>query len=359
MKKTEYEMLGVMSGTSLDGIDLAWVHFSRKENQWTYKIRKATTIAYTAYWSKKLAQTEDLDDNSLRKIDEAYTRFLATTIHDFLEKENIQKLDAIASHGHTVLHQPDKKQTYQIGNLPVLAELLQQNVVCDFRIEDVNLGGQGAPLVPIGDRLLFPDYDQCLNLGGFANVSSEHANNRIAYDICPVNTVLNFYAKKIGKPFDAQGEIAKAGMINDALLGRLEKLPYYAKRPPKSLGIEWVNEKVLPLCERASLSPNSVLATFTAHIARRIAACVPQAIAQKILVTGGGAYNDFLLKGLRELRPASTWEVPLPMLVEFKEALVFSLLGVLRLEGEVNVLKSVTGARKDHSGGFIYRPKKV
>jgi anhydro-N-acetylmuramic acid kinase len=253
-----------------------------------------------------------------------------------------------------VFHQPSEGITRQIGNLELLAKIVKQKVVCDFRVQDVELGGQGAPLVPIGDRLLFSEYDYCINLGGFANLSFELKNQRIAYDICPVNIVMNRYAETLGVPFDNSGKIAQSGDVNAELLKVLNDLEFYKQEPPKSLGLEWVNEQVFPLIEVTNLRTEDVLRTFVEHIAMQIVDNIED--SSKILITGGGAYNVFLMDRIRANTNAEVI-VPESMLIDYKEALIFGFLGVLKLRNEVNCLRSVTGALRDHSSGKIFTIK--
>lgn len=234
--ETDYcRILGVMSGTSLDGIDLAFVQFEKSET-WKFNILKAKTIAYPKSWHKRLKNAAELSLTEIDALNEEYTQFLSKIILQFVAEHKIENLDAVCSHGHTVLHQPKNKLTIQIGNLPKLATLIQQKVVCDFRVQDVKMGGQGAPLVPIGDLLLFPEYDYCLNLGGFANISSEENGTRIAYDICPANLVLNEYASHLGLEYDKDGKIAATYEADSYLLKKLNSLLFYTEKPPKSLG---------------------------------------------------------------------------------------------------------------------------
>src|SRR5690606_30040851 len=242
MIKNSYNVIGVMSGTSLDGIDLAYVVFE-KGDTWDFNIVVAETYSYDAIWREKLKNLVTYSVSELDKMDQDYTAFLANVINDFIKKNKILKIDAICSHGHTALHQPKNRLTYQIGNKPLLAKLVDNTVVCDFRVQDVELGGQGAPLVPIGDELLFSEYDFCLNLGGFANISTTLNNERVAYDICPVNIVLNHYAKLLGKEYDEDGILASAGHVNEFLLDVLNQLDFYKKAYPKSLGLEWVKSQ--------------------------------------------------------------------------------------------------------------------
>jgi len=262
-------------------------------------------------------------------------------------------LYSVCSHGHTILHQPQNGFTLQIGNLPEISKLTQQKVVCDFRVQDVLLGGQGAPLVPIGDRILFSEYDYCMNLGGFSNVSFEENNTRIAFDISAVNTVLNFYANQLGLDYDDKGQISRTGNCNLDLLNELNALEFYQKKHPKSLGFEFVKEIILPIIECYPISIEDKLLTYTEHIAIQIALALPKKKGS-MLTTGGGAYNDFLIERIQFHLPEMSIIIPSKKILEFKEALIFALLGVLKMRGEVNALQSVTGAKYDHSSGVIY-----
>jgi anhydro-N-acetylmuramic acid kinase len=353
MEKMQYDVLGVMSGTSLDGIDLAFIKFEFKDS-WEYQIITADTLPYPAEWQKRLSEAISYNEHQLRELNEQYTHYLAETISSFLTRNQIQELDAICSHGHTIKHEPENGYTLQIGNLPELAKLTGRKVICDFRVQDVELGGQGAPLVPIGDALLFPEYQYCLNLGGFANVSTDLNDQRIAYDICPVNTVLNFLAGKLNLAYDKNGEIAASGTTNEALLQQLNALEFYSQKPPKSLGIEWVNKHIFPMLITEENIP-TLLNTFTVHAAIQISKIFDDTPNSKVLVTGGGAFNQFLMDEIRE-RTKNEIVIPSPKVINFKEALIFGFLGVLKLKNEVNVLSSVTGASKDHSSGNIFTP---
>jgi len=353
MKLEYYNVIGVMSGTSLDGVDLAHIKFSIQDQHWTFEILENETTSYSKYWIHELKSAVDYSEIKLQKLNKEYTILLASIITDFIKKHKIGNLDAICSHGHTILHQPQNGFTLQIGNLPEISKLTQQTVVCDFRIQDVQLGGQGAPLVPIGDRILFSEYDYCMNLGGFSNVSFEENNNRIAFDISPINTVLNFYANQLGLDYDDKGEISRKGSCNETLLQELNSLDFYQKQHPKSLGFEFVKETVLPLIERYQIPIEDKLHTFTEHAALQIALALPHKKGS-LLTTGGGAYNDFLIERIQNHLPQMEIIIPSNKILEFKEALIFALLGVLKLKGEINVLCSVTGAKHDHSSGTIY-----
>ena len=344
-----------MSGTSLDGIDLAYVNFKHTD-RWSFSIIKAETVPYTKHWKRQLQEAVNFSEAQLTILDTDYTTYLSQVITAFIENNSISKIDAVSSHGHTILHQPDKGFTLQIGNLPELAKRINQTVVCDFRVQDVALGGQGAPLVPIGDGLLFPDYDYCLNLGGFANISTEKNSRRRAYDICPVNTVLNYYAEQLGLDYDDGGKVASKSNVNLELLQQLNALDFYQKQPPKSLGIEWVYSVIIPLINSFKISAEDSIATFTEHCGFQISKAIgSENNSAKVLVTGGGAFNTFLIKRVSHLSTA-IFKIPNTQVINYKEALIFGLLGVLKLRDETNVLASVTGASKNHSSGKIFHP---
>ena len=354
MIKSKYKIIGVMSGTSLDGLDLAYVEFDF-ENSWSFKIIKAETISYSEEWKKTLKNLVSNSSEELQIIDKSYTAYLASTINDFIKRNQILEIDAVCSHGHTALHQPENGLTYQIGNRKELSKLIEQTVVCDYRIQDVELGGQGAPLVPIGDQFLFGDYNYCINLGGFANISVEIDKKRIAFDICPVNIVLNHYVSKLGVDYDDNGDIAASGQINKVLLVELNELEFYSFKPPKSLSLEWVREKIIPIIDKYKLSTEDILRTFVEHSAYQIAVEINKSKNASVLITGGGVYNLFLINRLKELTNNKII-IPSKNLIEYKEALIFGLLGVLKLRGENNCLSSVTGAKYSHSSGNIFIP---
>jgi len=346
MLKVNYNLIGVMSGTSLDGVDLAHIHFKILNNKWSFEILECETIRYNTNWIDRLKNAIDSTSEELTLLNQEYTVLLGTIISNFIQKHRISNLDAVCSHGHTILHQPEKKLTLQIGNLPVIASICKQTVVCDFRVQDVLLGGQGAPLVPIGDQILFSEFDYCLNLGGFSNISFDFNNKRIAFDISPVNTVLNFYANQLYLEYDDKGSISRSGKINESVLQKLNDIDFYKKDFPKSLGFEFVKETILPLIESYSISIEDKLRTFTEHIAIQISLVLTNRKG-KLLITGGGAYNDFLVEQIKNYLPDLEIIIPSSKVLEYKEALIFALLGVL---------KSVTGAKKDHCSGFIYQP---
>ncbi|OSY87871.1 anhydro-N-acetylmuramic acid kinase [Tenacibaculum holothuriorum] len=346
--------IGLMSGTSLDGIDLVYVKFN-KEKYEDFQIVKAETVSYSNEWQGRLKEAINWSNEELKKLDVSYGKLLGETLNRFIEKNNINKIDFIASHGHTVLHQPNKGITLQVGNGQEIANITKCKIVCDFRTQDVALGGQGAPLVPIGDELLFSEYEYCINLGGFANVSYKENNKRKAFDICPVNIVMNHYCRKIGKEYDKNGELAAAGIVNKELLNVLNELDFYKKKAPKSLGLEWVKKVVFPLIDKYELEIPDVLATVVEHTSYQISKVILK--EGKLLFTGGGAYNSYLMNRIKYYLNR---EIILQNneLIDYKEALIFAFLGLLRIENQVNCLKSVTGAKRNHSSGMIFYPKK-
>lgn len=353
MFNQSYNVIGVMSGTSLDGVDLAHIKFEINNSKWSYEIYECDTISYSNEIISKLKNGINFSKSELSDLNIEYTNILGDIILEFISNNNISNLDAVCSHGHTILHQPQNGFTLQIGNLPEIAKIVQQKVVCDFRVQDVELGGQGAPLVPIGDRILFSEYDYCLNLGGFSNISFEEKGQRIAFDISPVNTVLNFYANTFGLDYDDKGEISASGNLNSDLFNELNQLEFYHKSFPKSLGFEFVKETILPIIESYQISTEDKMRTFTEHIAFQIGKIL-QSKTGKLLISGGGVYNDFLIDRMQSHLPTIEIIIPDEKTIQFKEALIFALLGVLKLRNEINVLASVTGAKHDHSSGEIY-----
>jgi anhydro-N-acetylmuramic acid kinase len=353
MFKHNYNVIGVMSGTSLDGVDLAHINFEIKNGKWFYKIFECDTISYSNEMISKLKNGIHFSSIELSELNIEYTNLLGNIISEFIAKKNISNLDAVCSHGHTILHQPQNGFTLQIGNLPEIAKITNQKVVCDFRVQDVLLGGQGAPLVPIGDKILFSEFDYCLNLGGFSNISFEENNERIAFDISPVNTVLNFYANTFGLEYDDKGKISESGNISLELFDELNKLEFYQKSYPKSLGFEFVKEIVLPILENYPISTEDKMRTFTEHIAFQIGEIL-QTKTGKLLISGGGVYNDFLIDRIKNHLPKTEIIIPDEKTIKYKEALIFALLGVLKLRNEVNVLASVTGAKQNHSSGEVF-----
>lgn len=340
-----------MSGTSLDAIDLVYVKLVRNRS-WNFQILKTKSIEYSCKWRERLTKAIDLSQSDLEQFNNDYTQYLGSCIKQFINDNLLTEVLAVCSHGHTIHHLPDQNYTLQIGNLPQLAKLLNHRVVCDYRIQDVLKGGQGAPLVPIGDHFLFPNYDFCLNLGGFANISFELDGVRKAFDIVPVNVVLNKIANQLGADYDNGGDFAKAGKININVLTQLNALSFYKFNGPKSLGVEWVQQNIWDIVN-SIVRPKDALATFTEHVAIQISNFISS--GAQVLITGGGAYNSFLVDRISFYSNADL-VIPDNNLIEYKEALIFAFLGVLKLRNEDNCLASVTGAYENHSSGRIYLP---
>lgn len=351
--KTSYRVTGLMSGSSMDGVDLACCDFLRDGENWEYRILGASTIPYGDELLLKLEHACNWELYKIYDLDLELGRYYSGLLDEFHRKNKLSP-DYIASHGHTILHEPDKGITLQAGNGKIMAEKTGIPVINDFRSEDVAQGGQGAPLVPLGDRLLFSQYDACLNLGGFANISSENRKGkRIAYDLCPANMALNWIAGLEGLAFDRDGEMARRGMVDYELLSGLNKLEFYAWQAPKSLGREWFLEHFLPIIKQSDLDSANLMATVLEHIAIQISSGINKAGISSLLITGGGALNQTLLDRLMHYTSASLI-IPDLQLIHYKEAIIFALLGVLRVRGEINCLASVTGGKRDISAGTIH-----
>ena len=345
-----FHAIGLMSGTSLDGLDICFAKFQKENAIWKFHILQAETLPYPLLWEEKLKDSIHITSEDLLALNSEYGFYLGEKVREFIVKHSLKESDLIASHGHTVFHQPKFRFTLQIGDGRAIKILNNIPVVYDFRSQDVLMGGNGAPLVPIGDELLFSEFDACLNIGGFSNISTRHEGKRIAFDICPVNIVLNKYAEVLQKKFDEDGNIARNGNVNEMILKSLNALPFYKENHPKSLGIEWVNQHIIPLLENET--PENILATFTEHAAHQIAKIFNHYHFKNVLFTGGGTYNSYLIERIKN-KSSTEIIIPEPKLIDFKEALIFAFMGVLRMNNEVNVLSSATGSSADHSSGLI------
>lgn len=333
----------------MDGVDLALCRFEEKNDIWKYEILHAVTIPYSASWQLKLKSAHKLEAQDFLLLHNEYGNYIGNLAEHFLRKKPHPLI--ISFHGHTIFHQPCKRLTFQLGNGAVIAATTNITTISDFRSLDVALGGQGAPLVPIGDELLFHEYNYCLNLGGIANISFNADKVRIAYDICPVNQVLNNLASKKNRSYDKDGEIGALGKVNKVLLNSLNSLEYYSLKCPKSLSREWIENNIFPLLGNSGLSIEDQSATYYEHIAYQISKAVFS--KGRMIITGGGARNKFLIQKIIEILPCDIVQ-PDDRLIDFKEALIFAFLGVLRFIENVNCLCSVTGAKKDSIGGTIY-----
>ncbi len=354
----DFKVIGVMSGTSLDGLDICCCRFFSKQYGFDYEIIAAESYEYTSEFRHKLLAAYQRELSDLTEIDIEFGVYTAKMIRHFMLKNNLMnQVDLIGSHGQTIFHEPDKGITIQIGDGQIIANQTGIKTINNFRIKDVELGGQGAPLVPIGDRLLFGEMESCLNLGGIANISFEHQNDRIAFDICPANLPLNKLVEdRFNIPFDKNGEIASSGKVISGLLEELNALDFYQKSHPKSLSQEWLDAEFYPFISKYKDSPIAhVLRTIIEHETTQIAAVLDQFKLKNVLITGGGALNPFFIEVLRKKTTAEIM-LPVPELIEFKEALIFAFLAFLNENNQVNTLSSVTGASRNSIGGMSWIP---
>ncbi len=350
----EYLVLGLMSGTSLDGLDLALITFSFKNWKWDFNLNACKTLRYSRGWLEKLGSAHKASNEELEKLHVAYGDFLGEASRGFLDVVG-KTPDFISSHGHTVFHEPHKGITFQLGDGAAIARSAGIATISDFRTLDVSLGGQGAPLVPIGDKFLFSNFDYCINLGGFVNVSYDLNGVRIAYDVCPANIALNYLCASLNVRFDNDGEISKNGNVNDVLLRNLNGLKYYQQSYPKSLGREWFENEFLGVLNAHNLSTEDKLATVVWHIAKQISNILINTNNASVIITGGGAHNSYLVSCITDVL-STIPIIPDNEIVDFKEAIIFGFLGVLKIRKEVNCLKSVTGAIRDSSSGSVFHP---
>lgn len=344
-------LLGIMSGTSLDGLDIAYCNI----NDDGFELLAAETYPYSDGWIQWLSQLENATAYEYALIDMKLGHYIGQAINMF-RHDHAGPVDAIASHGHTIFHQPHLGLTTQIGDGDAIAAETGLPVVFNFRNLDVALGGQGAPLVPIGDRLLFGEYDACLNLGGIANISYEVPGpqlSREAYDVCPCNMALNHLSRMAGKMYDKDGLMARSGQVNSTLLNMMDALDYYRHPIPKSLGKEWFVENFLPLINHNEREVRNLLCTTVEHIAKQVANAVKGHGINTMLATGGGAKNKYLMTRMQSLLPSCKIAIPSDLIIDYKEAIIFALLGYLRLQNRTNCLNSVTGAHCDNCGGDI------
>lgn len=358
-----YRAIGVMSGSSLDGLDIAFVEFQEQGGKWTYEINEADCYPYTTEWTEKLKNAINLPAREYQLLHTAYGHYIGQEVNRFIESHQLHyKVAVVASHGHTTFHMPASQMTAQLGDGAAIAAKTQLPVVSDLRALDVAFGGQGAPIVPIGEKMLMNDFTYFLNIGGIANISL-NAEEYVAFDVCPANRVLNMLANDAGKPFDEDGKIAASGNVHDELLNQLNKLAYYSQPYPKSLANDFGTDIVYPLIKSAGLSIPDAIRTFSEHVALQICNALSSLNIQqpvpgnkKLLVTGGGALNTFLVNRLAELLRVENIEVVVPdtKLVNYKEALIMAFIGVLRWRQEYNVLASVTGASRNSIGGALW-----
>jgi anhydro-N-acetylmuramic acid kinase len=351
------KVIGIMSGTSMDGADLALCNVEFNGTEWSARIEAAKTYPYDEKWRVRLSQLKYQTTELYAKTDVFYGRFLGELVNRFCAENGITP-DLVASHGHTIFHHPDHRLTAQVGDGATLSAICNLPVVSNFRRADVALGGQGAPLVGIGDELLFPEYDSCLNLGGFSNISAEVNGRRMAFDIAPCNIVLNRIARELGQAYDTNGQIAESGQIIFPLLNRLNDIEYYRQSAPKSLGREWINKGFWHIVRDFDQEPApDRMKTLVVHIARQIAASInsihgENGAGRAVLVTGGGAHNASLIDHLRAETEAEI-VIPDALMVDYTEALIFALLGAMRVKNIPNIRNAATGASRAAISGSL------
>jgi len=360
-----YRAMGIMSGSSLDGLDMAYIEFQEVSGKWSYKVKAAACYSYSNEWTEKLRSATSLDALQYQLLHADYGHYVGEQVNRFIQENELQyQVQLIASHGHTTFHLPAQKMTAQLGDGSAIAATTGINVVSDLRAMDIALGGQGAPIVPIGEKLLWPDYNLLLNLGGIANLSYSSEDKYIAFDICPANRVINMLAHEADKKFDEGGAMARKGSVQKTLLSNLNDLDYYKQPYPKSLANDFGTQVLYSMIQDAKYELQDALRTYTEHIAFQISNAIKLAASQselptqgsRLLITGGGVHNTFLIERLRELIDDPGIEIIIPNdeLIDYKEAIVMALIGVLRWREENNVISSVTGASRNSIGGAVW-----
>ncbi len=359
----QYNVIGLMSGSSLDGLDIAFVHFEEMAGKWNFEILETTCIPYTSEWRKNLSNLINLSAKDYLLLHSAYGHYIGECVNHFLEEKNIAyRVQLVASHGHTAFHVPAQRMTAQVGDGAAIAAVTGIRTITDLRSVDIALGGQGAPVVPIGEKLLFPEFDFFLNLGGIANISAKK-ESFIGFDICPANRVLNLLSASTDKGYDENGNLAAAGRVDENLLNKLNDFPFYKLNYPKSLSNEFGLNEIYPMIKNECISMQDGLRTYVQHIVVQISKSllllkkgIPGDEKPRLLITGGGARNFFLVEKLRQEISLMGIEpvVPDDRLIDFKEALIMALMGVLRWREDINVLHSVTGASKDSINGAVW-----
>ena len=350
-----------MSGSSLDGLDIAHVQLEEVRGQWSYQMLHTACIAYSEEWLALLQHAAHVSVGDFLQLHTRYGRYLGDKVNDFVTQNGIQhQVHFIVSHGHTVYHNPAHKTTFQLGDGASIAAVTHLPVINDLRAMDVALGGQGAPIVPIGDQLLFGSYDYLLNIGGIANITVYDNGRPIAYDICAANQILNRLAGREGKLMDEGGAMAASGKLLPDVLDELNAASYYRQLPPKSLSNEAAIDMVFPKLSTTNHNNFDLLHTVGVHVSQQIATAVSQHPHGKesatLLVTGGGAFNTFLVARIEELLAPQNIKVVIPDadVIMYKEALVMALIGTLRWREETNVFSSVTGATRDSCNGSLW-----
>jgi anhydro-N-acetylmuramic acid kinase len=374
-----YSVIGLMSGSSLDGLDVVYAELTEKAGKWDYEIKCAACVQYDEVLIQKLENATQLSARDYELLHTDYGRYLGEMVNQFIEKFHLEhKVNLVASHGHTTFHSPEKRMTHQIGDGAAIAAQTQLPVVSDLRSMDIAFGGQGAPIVPLGEKLLFPNYHYFLNIGGIANVSinskptyltDRQANNEdspltskeiIAFDICAANRVLNMLSAEKNLSYDEDGKLGAAGTIHEELLEKLNALDFYKQPPPKSLANSFGTDIIFPLIKNFNLSIEDSLRTYVEHISMQVKNVLESefsnTVVQKLMITGGGAFNKFLIHEISKRLEEINFEIYIPEddVIMYKEALIMALLGVLRWREQYTVLASVTGASRNSIGGALW-----
>ncbi len=362
-----YHVVGLMSGSSLDGIDLSYCSYSTSGDAFDWELLNHATYPIPDTWKSRLLHLPEQSAKTFVKTHTYFGHFLSEVINDFIERQKITP-DFIASHGHTIFHEPNKRFTTQIGCGAAIATQTGLPVINDFRIQDISINGEGTPLAPAADLFLFEGYDFYLNLGGIANLTAKTVDQLVAFDVCPANQLLNFLANQINLAYDKDGILAKSGQLLPALMERLRDFEYYRMSYPKSLDNSWIKKEVLSIFQQFEEPVQDKLHTTCKFIAEEITNSLSTVIQSlkmgknnhyKLLATGGGTFNEFLLECIVESNTKGNLpiEVVLPEkeIIDFKEAILMGLLGVLRVQNRPNCFASVTGAKYDTIGGIVHQ----
>ncbi len=349
--KTKFEVIGLMSGSSLDGLDICFVEFQEQNTQWSFEIKAAKCYPYQQELQGDLRKIGEGSAFQLAEMHTKLSKIKAEYVQQFFEEFPISKnATLIVSHGQTIFHQPEKSFTTQIGCGATLSALTNKTVVCDLRTYDIALGGQGAPLVPFGEKYLFHEYQSFLNIGGICNISTHDKDKIEAYDVCPGNTLLNLLSAQVGQNYDEDGKLARSGQVNEDLFKQLSLINYYQKAFPKSLGTEHILKDWCEIIQNNNLSTADAMATVVEHIAFELGKVLKNS---SVMVTGGGALNSYLIERIAAHTNSKIF-LPSQEMIEFKEALIIAFVGLNRYLGRNNFYSSVTGAQRDNMGGAIY-----
>lgn len=358
-----YSAIGLMSGSSLDGLDIVYATFKENDSKWSYKVNAAACFPFSSSWKNKLKNAVKLNASDYLLLHSEFGKYNGEKVNEFLRKNLIKtKIDVIGSHGHTTFHLPAKNMTHQLGEGASIAATTKIQTVSDLRNMDVALNGQGAPIVPVGEKLLFPEYRYFLNIGGICNVSIHEKKSILAFDVCPANRVLNMLSNELGKQYDKGGNLARSGRVIHSLLEDLNALKYYSGSYPKSLPNSFGTDVIYPMLKISGVNIYDAMATFSEHIAQQLMKSLvvfQRKKVEKMLITGGGAFNSYVIERIQYyLQPLGIEAVvPGHDMVNYKEALIMSLIAVLRLREEANVLATVTGAKRNSCGGALWSVK--